>query len=122
MGSIPITLLAAEEERQPLIPYEVGIKDYNSEQDFLKQLSLLCLFSADEAKQLAGLLKEKEGYEAEVEEVEMPIDSIWPWFMDMDSTCQGFIGVSEQICSAMGLRIAAYFDVRDSEKWNQMNS
>ena len=116
-GSVPITLLVAEEDRQSLVPYEIGIKDYDSEQDFLKELSLRCLFSADEAQRLMTYLKEKEGFEAESDEIELPIDYIWPWFTDMDTTQQGFMGVSESLCSHMGLRIAAYFDIRDSEKW-----
>ena len=120
-NSVPITVLAAEEGRKSLVPYEVGIKDYNSKQDFLKELSLNCLFSTDEAQQLADYIKENDNLEAEIDEVDLPIDYIWPWFTDMDAAYQGFMGVSEPMCSYMGSRLAAYFDVRNSEAWKKEN-
>jgi len=118
-GSVPITVLAAEESRQPLVPYKAGIKDYNSGQDSLREIALLCLFSADEAQKLANYIEENDHFEAEVAEVDLPIDSLWPWLTEMDSTYQGFMGVSEGMCSYMGLRLAAYFDIRDSGKWKR---
>jgi hypothetical protein len=121
-GSVPITLFAAEENRQPLVPYEVGIKNYNSGDDFLKEFSLRCLFSEDEAQKLANYISEKENFEAEMSEFELPIDSVWPWLTGLDANYQGFMGVNEAICAHMGFLIAAYYDVRESEKWKEMNS
>ena len=121
-GTVPITLLAAEETRPPLVPYEVGIKDYNSGQDSLREIALLCLFSEDEAQKLANYIKENDHFEAELVEIELPINDLWPWLMEMDATYQGFMGVSETMCSYMGFRLAAYYDVRDSEKWKAESS
>ena len=120
--SVPITLFVADDNREPLVPYEVGIENYGGEQDQYKQFALLSLFSEDEVRQLASYLKEKQGIEAEIDEVELPINDIWPWLKDINPTQQGFMGVSEAICSHMGLRIAAYFDIRGSKTWKEMNA
>ena len=121
-GSVPIIVLVGDETRKPLVPYEVGIKNYDSDSDSLKEYSLLSLFSEDEAQKLVSYLKEKEGLEAETVEVELPIDSISPWLGEMDPELQGFMGVSENMCFYMELRLAAYFDIRDSAKWKEMNA
>lgn len=121
-GSVPITVLAGDETREPLVPYEAGIKNYDSDSDPLKKYSLLSLFSEDEAQKLVSYLKEKEGLEAEAVAVELPIDSISPWLGEMDPELQGFMGVSENMCSYMELRLAAYFDIRDSAKWKEINA
>ncbi len=112
--NVIIILFVDAEGRETLVPYEVGIKDYDSSQDTLREFSLRNLFSADEAQRLINYLKEHEGLEAEMDEVKLPIASIWPWYEEtMDACYQGFMGVSELICSDMGLRIAAFFDLRD---------
>ena len=112
--NVIITLFVDAEGRETLVPCEVGIKDYDSSQDSLKEFSLRNLFSEDEAQRLISYLKEHEGLEAEMDEVELPIASIWPWYEEtMDACHQGFMGVSEVVCSDMGLRIAAFFDLRD---------
>ncbi|MFC1718062.1 hypothetical protein ACFL6S_30655 [Candidatus Poribacteria bacterium] len=117
---VPITLLIDEDNREPLVPYEVGIKDYES--DPAKEHALRSLFSEDEALRLANYIKEHDGFETEIVEVELPLDSLWPWYKEMNPAQQGFIGVSESICSYMELRIAAYFDVRDSITWKETNA
>ena len=121
-GTVPITVLAGDETRKPLVPPEVGIKDYDSDPDPLKLYSLYSLFSEDEAQKLVAYLKEKESLEAETVAVELPIDSISPWLEEMDPEMQGFMGVSEAMCLYMDIRLAAYFDLRESATWKEMNA
>lgn len=119
-GKTPVTVIAADENRQSMVPYEVGIRDYDNS-NMLKKISLSCLFGADEAEKLANYISEKENFETSIDEVDLPLDDIWPWFKDMDNAYQGFIGVSKSICSEMGFILAAYYDVRESEMWKKEN-
>ena len=119
---VPITLLIDEDTREPLVPYEAGIKDYDSDKDPRKEHALRSLFSEDEALRLVSYLKEHEGHEAEIDEVALPIDSIFPWYTAADPTRQGFMGVSASMCSHIGFRIAAYFDICGSVTWKEMHA
>ena len=117
---VPITVLIDEENREPLVPFEVGIKNYDK--DPAKEHALCTLFSEDEANKLARYIKEKDGFDTEIVEVELPLESLWPWYSDMDMEHQGFMGVSANMCSHMGFGLAAYFDVRESATWKEINS
>ncbi len=108
---VPVTLLIDEDNREPLVAYEVGIKDYDKNP--MKEHALRSLFGEDEAQKLVEYLKEHEGYEAEAEEVELPIEPQWPWYAEIDPAKQGFIGVSKLMCEHIGLRLVAYFDLRE---------